>query len=97
MSTQPISTNIAVVPLWDPRRKRQATKYLFGLALGVLLAAWLATLYWLFGPATVQDAPPTLSLTGLDLWPWYWRPCWLLQQASSGFWKRLLESSSNTG
>ena len=67
MSTQPISTNIAVVPLWDPRRKRQATKYLFGLALGVLLAAWLATLYWLFGPATVQDAPPTPSLTGLDL------------------------------
>lgn len=67
MSTQPLSTNIAVVPLWDPKRKRQVTRFLFGLAVIVLVAGWIITLTWLFSWAAIQDAPPTPSLTGLDL------------------------------
>jgi len=77
MSTQPsatpassqslLATNIAVVPKWDPQRKRQVTRYIFAAGLGVVLACWIVTLYWIFGIAAISDAEPARSLTGVDL------------------------------
>jgi len=64
---QPLpTTNIAVIPKWDPRRKRQVTQYLFTAVIGVLLAGWIITLYRLFA-AAITDAEPAKSLTGVDL------------------------------
>lgn len=62
-----LATNIAVVPMWDPKSKRQVTRYLFAVAIGLVLAGWIATLYWLFGITSITDAEPTRSLTGVDL------------------------------
>jgi len=61
------STNIAVVPKWDPKYKRQVTKILFLLVTGIVLGAWIATLYWLFSIAVIQEAVPTPSLAGASL------------------------------
>jgi hypothetical protein len=67
-STQALlATNIAVVPKWDPKRKRQVTQYLFVAGLGIVLAGWIATLYWVFGVAVITDAKAAESLTGVDL------------------------------
>ncbi len=62
-----LATNIAVVPQWDPKYKRQVTRYLFAAVLGLVLAGWIVTLYWLFGITSVTDAEPARSLTGVDL------------------------------
>jgi hypothetical protein len=61
-----LATNIAFIPQWDPKRKRDVTQFLFRLVIAVVAAAWIVTLYWLFAqPITKSQANPLPA--GVDL------------------------------
>lgn len=62
----PLTTNVAVVPKWDPKQKREVTQFAFRLVLIVALAGWILALYWLIArPVTEVQAQPLPA--GIDL------------------------------
>ncbi len=54
-----LANNIAVIPRWDPQKKRQITQLAFRLSIVGVAAAWLITLIWLFTqPLAEAEATP---------------------------------------
>jgi hypothetical protein len=58
--------NVAVVPAWDPKKKRDATQLLFRAVMACVGALWLITLIWVF-TRRFTEAPAQALQAGADM------------------------------
>jgi len=65
-ATSELTTNIAFIPQWDPKKKREITQFLYRLIIIVVAAGWIFTVIWLF-MQKIGEAPATALPPGADL------------------------------
>lgn len=66
VAAKALATNVAEVPLWDPKQKDQVTQLAFRLSIVGVLSVFLITLYWLL-TENIPEAEARALPTGVDL------------------------------